>query len=373
MMHLVCHHTPVTTRRGLLLALIILGLLMPLPGRAADLTMVSWGGAYTRSQILAFVRPYEAKTGVHIQVLDYHGGLADLRNQVRSLNYKWDVVDLEMSDALRACEEGLLEPIKPAELAPAPDGSPATADFLEGSLTPCAVGTVVWSTVMAYNPAALDKSPRQLKDFFDTKNFPGRRALRRTPKANLEWALLADGVPMDKVYATLATEAGLDRAFAMLDKIKPELIWWDDGIEAPHLLESGQVVMTSAYSGRIADANSRGRDFPIVWDHQIWNIDLFGIPRDNPRREQALDFIRFATESRQLAEQARHIPYGPVRKSALKLMDKSMRANLPTAKQNFHNALQINARWWAKHYGPINRRFQEWLQRPLQVPKHLPR
>ncbi len=373
MMHDIGLHIFRPVRHSLLLALLFVSLLIPLPGQADDLTMVSWGGAYTRSQILAFVRPYQAATGVQIEMLDYRGGLAELRNQVRSLNIKWDVVDLEMSDALRACDEGLLEPIAPTDLAPAADGTAAQDDFLDGSLTDCAVGTVVWSTVIAYSPDALEKQPRRLADFFDIESFPGRRALRRTPKANLEWALLADGVPMDKVYATLETEAGLQRAFAMLDRIKPQLIWWQDGIEAPHLLESGEVVMTSAYNGRIADANSRGGDFRIIWDHQIWNIDLLGIPRHNPRHEQALDFIRFATRSTQLAEQARHIPYGPVRRSSLQLMNKNARPQLPTAKKNFANALQINARWWAEHYGRINRRFEEWLRRPLQVPKHLPR
>jgi putative spermidine/putrescine transport system substrate-binding protein len=340
-----------------------------------DLTMASWGGAYTRSQILAFVRPYREQTGIRIKMEDYNGGLGELRNQVRSLNFKWDVVDLELSDALSGCEEGLLERIPLDALAPPMGGGSTRDDFLPGSLTDCAVGTVIWSTVIAYDRDAIGAAkPDRLEDFFDTARFPGPRGLRRTPKANLEWALIADGVEAKQVYRQLETEAGLRRAFAVLDRIKPAAVWWEAGIEAPRLLETGRVVMTTSYNGRIHDAvENRAKPFAIIWDHQVWNIDLLGIPRDNPRRQQALDFIRFATATEQLAEQARHIPYGPVRRSALAQLAPQLRASLPTGQANFATALQINARWWAEHYERINTRFEEWLQQPVGVPRRLPR
>lgn len=351
-------------------------MLAPLLAHAeTQLTMASWGGAYTRSQILAFVRPYHSQTGIAIDMVDYHGGLDELRNQVRSLNFKWDVIDLELSDALRGCEEGLLERIPVDALTPPPDGDGITEDFITGSLTDCAVGTVVWSTVIAYHREAMgDAVPQTLSDFFDTARFPGPRGLRRSPKANLEWALIADGVAPERVYEVLETGQGLQRALRVLDKIKPELVWWEAGIEAPRLLETGRVVMTSAYNGRIHDAvANRGEPLAIIWDHQVWNIDLLGIPKDNPRQAQALDFIRFATAAEQLAEQARHIPYGPVRRSSLALLAPQLRAGLPTAPDNFANALQIDARWWARHFERINGRFEQWLQQPVGVPRRLPR
>jgi putative spermidine/putrescine transport system substrate-binding protein len=340
-----------------------------------ELTFVSWGGAYTRSQMLAFVRPYQSATETRITVEDYNGGLDELRNQVRSLNFKWDVIDLELSDAIRGCEEGLLEKIDPASLKASQNNQPITDDFIAGSLAECAIGTVIWSTVIAYNPVAFsDEQPDSLEDFFDTARFPGRRGLRRTPKANLEWALLADGVPQPLVYDVLATEAGLSRALRKLNEIKPQLVWWQAGIDAPRLLETGRVVMTSAYNGRIeAATGDRNQPFAMIWDHQIWNIDLLGIPKDNPRGLAALDFIRFATASEQLAEQARHIPYGPVRRSSMAHLSREERANLPTQSSNFASALQIDARWWAEHYEAINNRFEEWLQQPVAVPKRLPR
>ena len=125
-------------------------------------TLVSWGGAYTRSQILAFVRPWQERSDIRVDVDEYTGGLDSLRKQVQSLNFKWDVIDLEISDAIRGCEEGLLEPIDVEILAPYSDASgSAVSDFIPGSLTDCAVGTVVWSTVIAYD-RRLTRIPRRV-------------------------------------------------------------------------------------------------------------------------------------------------------------------------------------------------------------------
>lgn len=354
-----------------------LALVLPLgpPANADELTVVSWGGAYTKSQMLAFIQPYRQNTGAELDVIDYAGGLEQIRAQVRSLNVKWDVVDLELADAIRGCEQGLLEKIDPALLPAAPDGTPARDDFIDGSLQECAVGSVVWSTVLAYDTRSTGaRAPRRVEDFFDVDTFPGRRGMRRTPKGNLEWALLADGVSAERIYTVLETPEGLERAFAVLDRIKPHVVWWEDGAQPPRMLETGRVVMTSSYSGRIYEANvNRGQELGIVWDHQIWNIDLWAIPRGSPDRERALEFIKFATATEQLAEQAKHIPYGPVRQSALARVPAHTRPHLPTETHNFATALQINARWWAEHFEHIDRQFEEWMHRPVRVPQALPR
>ncbi|WP_286875226.1 extracellular solute-binding protein, partial [Marinimicrobium sp. UBA4509] len=228
-----------------------------------ELNVVSWDGAYVKSQILGFIRPYEDETGARVNVIQYTGGIEEIRRQVRAWNVKWDVVDLELFDAIRACEEGLLEPIDPESLPAAPDGTPASEDFINVSLMPCGVGNVVGSTVVSYDRERFEKGPETLEDFFDLKQFPGRRGLRRSPQGNLEWALVADGVPRGNVYEVLSTEAGVDRAFTVLNRIKPYIEWWEEGEEAIRLLETGQVVMSSVYSGRVDDAVQRGEPLEI--------------------------------------------------------------------------------------------------------------
>ena len=88
------------------------GLSWSQPAAGADsLTVVSWGGSYARACQKAQHEPFTAETGIDIRLEAYNGGLAQIRAQVESGNVHWDVVDLEMADAARGCDEGLLEPV----------------------------------------------------------------------------------------------------------------------------------------------------------------------------------------------------------------------------------------------------------------------
>jgi putative spermidine/putrescine transport system substrate-binding protein len=340
------------------------------------LGVATWGGTYTKSQILAYMRPYTQKTGIRFNVYDdYQGSLKQIREQVISYNIKWDVVDLELSDAVHGCEQGLLEKLDLSELPPAPDGTPAKEDFYPGTLQDCAVATVLWSTIVAYNGDRFqDNPPRTLQDFFDVDQFPGRRGLRQTPLVNLEWALMADGVPADKVYDVLSTSRGVDRAFRVLNKIRPYVVWWRDGARPPEMLATGEVVMTSTYNGRMYDPIvEENKNFALIWDGQVLNMDLWGITKHTPNFEEAFAFVKFSTGTRPLAEQARYIPYGPARRSSMALVPDKVKPYLPTAPENFNNALRSNYQWWTQNRAAMDSRFAAWLAQPVVMPEDLPR
>ena len=336
---------------------------------AEDLTVVSWGGAYTKSQVEAYHKPWMEKTGKTILSEDYNGGLAEVKAQVEAGNVTWDLVDVELSDAVRACDEGLAEVIDPSILPAGADGTPADQDFIEGTVTECAVGTIIWSTIFAYDSSVLSEGPTTIADFFDTEKFPGKRGIRKNPKANLEMALIADGVAAEDVYDVLSTSEGVDRAFAKLDSIKSEVVWWEAGAQPPQLLADGEVTMTTAYNGRIFNAvAAEDKSFEIVWDGQVWDLDLWIIPKGAPNKEAALDFLKFSTATEQLAAQASWISYGPVRKSSTPLIgsyatrpELAMGPQMPTAPDNFKNAVQNDFEFWADNQEELNERFNAWL------------
>ena len=336
---------------------------------ADSLTVVSWGGAYTKSQVEAYHKPWTAKTGANVVSEDYNGGIAEIKAQVEAGNVTWDVVDVELSDAIRACDEGLAEEIDSAMLPAAPDGTPATEDFIDGALTDCAVGSIVWSTIYAYDSSKMSNGPKTIADFFDTSGFPGKRGMRKSPKANLEMALAADGVAPGDIYDVLSTPEGVDRAFAKLDTIKDDVVWWEAGAQPPQLLADGEVSMTTAYNGRIFNAvASEDKPFEIVWDAQIYDLDLFIIPKGAKNKELAMDFIAFATDTKRLADQASWISYGPTRKSSSPLVgsfhnkpDLAMGPQMPTAPSNFKTAIQNDFEWWADNQDEMNERFNAWL------------
>jgi putative spermidine/putrescine transport system substrate-binding protein len=333
------------------------------------ITAVSWGGAYTNSQVKAYHEPFAKEFGIKINSVDYNGGLAEVKAQVESGNVAWDIVDVELSDAVKGCDEGLFEKIDASALPAAPDGTPAEKDFLPGTISDCAISTIIWSTIYAYDDSKIgDKKPTTVADFFDTKTWPGKRGMRKVPKSNLEMALMADGVPADKVYEVLATPEGVDRAFAKLDTIKKDTVWWEAGAQPPQLLADGEVVMTTAYNGRVFNAvATEKKPFVIVWDGQVWDLDLWALPKGSKNKEAALKFLAFSTDTQRLADQAAWISYGPARKSSIPLIGKhaeagiDMAPHMPTAPENFKNALQNDYAFWADNQDALNERFNAWL------------
>ena len=335
---------------------------------AQEVTVMSWGGAYTVSQVEAYHKPFTAETGIKVVSVDADNPATPIKAMVEAGNVTIDVADVEYADAIRLCDEGLLEEIDPSILPAAPDGTPATEDFLPGALTDCAVASIVFSTVFAYDTTKFPEGPTSMADFFDIEGFPGKRGMRKGAKANLEMALMADGVPADEVYAMLETDEGVDRAFAMLDKIKGDTIWWEAGAQPPQLLADGEVAMTTAYNGRIFAAQvAEGKPFEIVWDGQVYEYDLFVIPKGAPNLDNALEFVKFSTDTQRLADQAKWISYGPGRKSSGALVGlyqdgkTEMAPHMPTSAENLTNALASSYEFWVDRDSELNERFNAWL------------
>ncbi len=335
----------------------------------ADVTVMSWGGGYTTSQIEAYHKPFTAATGTAVISVDSDNPAPQVKTMVEAGNVTVDVADVEYADAIRLCDEGMLEPIGIDALPPGADGTPAAEDFLPGAVTECAVSTIVFSTIFAYDSTKITgEAPNGINDFFDLATYPGKRGMRKGAKANLEMALMADGVPAAEVYTVLATPEGVDRAFAKLDTIKADTIWWEAGAQPPQLLADGEVAMTTAYNGRIFGAAvTDGKPFVTVWDGQVYEYDLFVIPKGAPNLEAALEFVKFATSTQALADQAKWISYGPARKSSGALVGlfndgkTEMAPYMPTAAANLTNALASSYEFWVDRDAELNDRFNAWL------------
>ncbi len=335
-----------------------------------SITTVSWGGSYGRAVNEGVNIPFAEESGIRVAVEDYNGGLAQIRAQVEIGDIHWDVVDLEIADAVRGCDEGLLEPLDINLLPPGPDGTPAAEDFPAETWTDCGIGSNYWSTVYAYNEENIlsTTKPSTMADFFDLETFPGRRGMRRVPQINIEFALIADGVPLDQVYATMSTPEGLDRAFAKLDMIKDEVIWWEAGAQPPQMLADGEVIMSTAYNGRIFNAQIlENQSFVIVWDGQLLSIGQISIVAGTPRLEDALKYIMFATSAESLSRVSNRISYSPARKSGAPLVTThvtagvDMEPHMPASPANAAHALHYDWTWWADHQDEMNERFSAWL------------
>ena len=331
------------------------------PAMARDLTAVSFGGAYGAAQKMHMVDPYIEVTGNNVLFEDYSGGIAEIKAQVEAGNIQWDVVDIKVIDLERACSEGLLEIIPTDILPPGDDGTPATEDFFEEALAnECGVGVIFWTIIYAYNTETIEGgTPSTIQDFFDTAAFPGKRAMRKRPQVNLEWALIADGVPRDQVYEALATDEGQARAFAKLDTIGDDLVWYDSWSQAPQLLNDGGAVMVQSANGRIfKDIKDHNRPFVMVWDSHVFDLDVWSVVKGSPNLEQAMDFVKFATGTVPLSGM-QDVAYGPTRRSAAALVDPAVINDLPTA--HIDIGLKADGIFWADFGESLGEKFNEWL------------
>lgn len=329
--------------------------------QAEQLTAVSFGGAYGAAQQKHMIDPFVKATGNTVLFENYSGGIAEIKAQVESGNILWDVVDIEVIDLERACSEGLLE-VFPHETLPAgDDGTKASEDFSAAALSnECGVGNIVWTVLYAFNHDTIKGgNPSSINDFFNTTKFPGKRALRKRPQVNMEWALIADGVAKDKVYELLATDAGQARAFAKLNTIKGDLVWFDSWSQAPQLLNDGGAVMVQSANGRFFDAIQKDKKpFEMVWDAHLYDLDVWAIVKGTKKKKLAEEFIRFATGSKPLSGMP-EVAYGPTRQSSYAYVDKKVIPMLPSA--HLDEGLKASGEFWADYGESLAEKFNEWL------------
>ncbi|MBW8638547.1 extracellular solute-binding protein [Hoeflea sp. WL0058] len=339
---------------------------------ASDFVVTSWGGSYELSQQKAYGESFEDQTGEAVVWEEYHGGLDQLRAQVESGNVVWDVIDVFAHDARSGCEEGLFETL--------PDSFYNRArmnDLIVERPNNCVGANILWSWIYAYDERRFpDGAPQTIADFFDLEKFPGKRALSVYPQANLEMALVADGVAPGVVYEVLDTAEGVDRAFRKLSELQGNIVFWSAGEEPLEMMRSGEVVMATAYSGRVASAALGDENWmKAVFDGQVVEEEWFVIARGTQKLELAKAFLAHVAQPMQQALQARWIAYGPMRFEALEIIENGepwfhtgepVLPYLPTTTARLNRSVISDPDWWARNNKAITERFAAW-RRALQL------
>lgn len=326
------------------------------PASARDLTIVSWGGAYQDAQREVYFRPFTQATGINIVEDSWDGGIGVLRTKIQSGNNSWDLVQVESEELLLGCEEGLFEKLDYSRIG-------GRDHYLPDAVNDCGIGTILYNFVLAWDKDKFQGTP-SWADFWNVERYPGKRGLRRGVKMNLEFALIADGVPTNQVYATLATDAGVDRAFRMLDKLKPHIVWWQASAQAPQILGAGEVLMTSSPNGRITNANrTERRNFGIQWAGSLYTIDTWVIMKGSPNIDSAYKFLSFSANPAVQAKLIPLIPYGGTAKGANVGLSPELLASSPTNPDNLSVSLMIDDQFWLDNLDKLSQRFNAWLAR----------
>lgn len=327
--------------------------------QADTLRVMSAGGTYQDAQREVLFKPFEAATGHTIVESSWFYELGKIRAMVESGNVTADVIMGDVAHAIAGCDEGFLQDFDPALFGD-------QSDYLPGTMSDCGIPTEIISIIYAYDeeriPSAWgDARPTTIADLFDTEKFPGKRALSSSVIGGVvEQAMLADGVPAAQIYEMLATEDGVKRLFAKLDSIKDDVVFYTSSAQAVQLLADGEVVMAQLSNGRIHTAvNNDKKQFVPVWDGQVWFPDVWFVP-EGANRDLAVEFLKFATQPKIMADLTKYIPYAPVRKSADQYVPEEVKPDLPTS-HDLSNGMRSDMVWWSSHQNELTTRFQNWM------------
>jgi len=352
-------HSSQTTRREFLrtasaaaAAAATLSAIRPRVAEAAgQLVITDPGGEWQAAAKEAFYMPYQQATGTGINFAARPSlALGQLKAMVESNNVQWDVTELADYLMFRAGKSGLLEPIKYQGVD--------TSGVLKDAMMQYGVGVDAYATVMAYStkkwPAG--KGPKTWADFWDVKRFPGRRAMTGIGYGPLEFALLADGVPKDKLYPL-----DVKRALKKMDEIKPYVsIWWTTGAQQAQLMLDGEVDLIQGWSGRLYSGITQGAPFHMEWNQGMYQWEGWVIPKGAAHAAEAQKFIDFAMQPKQQAIFAEHMPYGPSNQKAFSFIPKERRTVLPTYGPNLEKLFRADAEWLADNLDSLTASWTQW-------------
>jgi putative spermidine/putrescine transport system substrate-binding protein len=321
--------------------------------RAAEqITVADYGGAGGRAMRVAFYDPFEQQTGIKVVGVAHDPDpTTQLKVLVETKSFVWDVAMLSLTNIAKlATAQAYLEPL----LVSAEEGK----DLIPNVLRPLWLGISVYGVVMAYRADKFPKDgPRDWRDFWNVKDFPGRRALFREPDGLLEQALMADGVAPHDLYPL-----DIDRAFRSLDRIKPHVnVWWSTGAQITQLLQNGEVDMAGTWAGPAYAAAGAGAPVKLTWKQGSYGVDGLGILKGTPRLDVARQFVRFCLDPKRQATYSTHVTNGPTNTKAYDYLSPERGDLLPTWPQNLKGLELLDAEWWGKNKARISQRFQEWL------------
>ena len=315
---------------------------------AGSLVFVDWGGTNTDARIEKNVKPFEEKTGIKVTVVtpsDY----AKLIAMVENGTTEWDVMNCDAYWGVYAGKKGYLEPI---------DYKTVTEKLDKAVELEHVVGAEVYDSVISYNSDkyTADSAPKSWTDFYDLQKFPGKRAVWQYPVTVLESALLADGVPMDKLYPL-----DLDRAFAKLDTIKDSIVWWTKGAQPAQMLSTGEADIALAWSGRIMNAKDEGAPLGLTYNEGMRIAAGWVVPKGAPNKENAMKFINFISSAEQQAAFSSQIPYGSTNPEAVKLLSAEQIERIGQTPEQVAHEFYIDNDYWADHLTEVVERFNAWL------------
>ena len=311
--------------------------------RAADpgtVTCCVYGGKAVETMRTAIFEPFTKKTG--IKVIEVTGPTAArAAAMVASGNIEWDIIAPDEADAIVLNERKMLETIDYSRIDKA-----QMAEFDASTIRPYAFPFTTFGYLIGWNTKkySKDSAPKTWADIWDTKNFPGTRVMTSGTFSlpPIEPAVLADGVPIDKLYPL-----DLERAYRMLQKLKPHVAKWTTSAGmAGQALVSGEADLGMIPHGTGVTLMEDGAPLAYDFNQGLYVRESWCILKGSKNYDNAMKFIDFATKAEQQAAWAKLIPFGPTNKRAITLLTDERARKLINYPEYLPKMVAVNEDWW---------------------------
>jgi putative spermidine/putrescine transport system substrate-binding protein len=268
---------------------------------------------------------------------------------VDSGNVEWDLTEIGGQDAIRAGKANLLEKIDTKVVD--------RSKYPPSAQNPYVFASSVYTTIIGFRNDVFKNGsqPKSWADWWDVKKFPGARSMRNHPTDNLEFALIADGVPKDKIYPI-----DFDRAFKKLDQIKPHVtVWWSTGQQPAQLLLDKEVVLATGWNGRFYDIIKKGAPVGIQWNEGALKQGSFAIPRGAKSPYWANKMLAELAVPQQQAVYASELGYPGLNLESLNFVDPKVKPFLPTA--YLDQQFWVSDEWYAENGTKAAELWNAWM------------
>jgi putative spermidine/putrescine transport system substrate-binding protein len=319
------------------------------------LTVATSGGLIQDAGRATLWGPASSRLGLTVREQSFENGYDLVRLQSAAGRVSIDAIELPSFLAARGFHDGLLSAL---------DYSVIDASAFPARSAPqYCIGMLSSSWVLGWNREHFPGvAPRTWADFWDVKRFPGRRGAHLGAEAQLEIALLADGVPRQRVYDVLSSERGMQRALLKWKALKPSIaIWWSTGSQLAQLMRDGELDLAIGWNARFDQAIADGAPVAFTYQDGVLARDCWAVPTAAPHRLLAMNLINLMTRAEAQARFATLVNYGPLnsRAFATGLIPQQVALHLPTYPENLSVQLSESDEWWSLNSQRAERAFDE--------------
>jgi spermidine/putrescine-binding protein len=319
--------------------------------------VANWGGLASESYQAAYIDPYTAETGVKVQQVDAPGlFVARTEAQAAANRTEWDVLEsITDSDAAYLANAGLLEPV-PAEV------KKRLVDALGAeNVTDYGYHSGTTAMLIVCNTTRVKVCPQSMKEFWDTRTFPEKRAIIGfNPVYPITAAQLALGVPRDK---TSTTPIDVDATFTKLEELRPAVsVVYTTVDQGTQVLEQGEADMAIFYATRIySDLMPRG-DYQVVWADGARAQGTSVVLKNAPHKDAAWALLEWnATHQKEQAAFAVQAQKAPIDPEALQFVPADQRERFANSPEHEGELAVPNAADYNAKFKEINQRWQEFV------------